>query len=80
VLRGAAIFRVLDVGRGNVDPRVFGREDWGATRASLEGKCLSCATRVESGGDTTRVRAGEMRKACRTEFGHVGLLSARKEG
>ena len=32
VLHGVAIFRVLDVGRGNVDPRVSGREDWGATK------------------------------------------------
>ena len=44
MLRGAAVFRAIDVGRCDVgDPRVIGREDWGVmSLVLLEGKCRSC--------------------------------------
>ena len=42
VLRGVVVFRAFGVGRYDVDdPRVFSRENWGATRGkpcSIEGK------------------------------------------
>jgi len=68
VLCGAAVFRAFEVGQCDVgDPRVFGREDWCATRGkscSVQKKCQSDSIeggKRKVGGKARRERQSEGR-------------------